>query len=275
MNNLKIVVDKRLKNIYFPIEDRVISKNIEKSGSWEESDVLWLLENISEGMKCVNVGANVGYFTMLLSNLVKDTGEVYAFEPVKHINKILQLNVNSLKYKNVKIFNKALGNCNKKINMYINYKNCGASTCFNPNKILNIFTNFFTKKSKIQIVDMCTLDSLLSNNKIDFILIDAEGFDIFILEGAKKILKNNNLIVVFEFTPTLLDKICPEYLKILNDVMDMGYSLHALLNTEILVIRDQINQNDIFKIMSCMNKRKTQHINLTFKKNNLRGDVYA
>ena len=58
----------------------VMAPIINLDGIWEMIEVKWLKENVRPGDSCINVGANVGYFAILISQLTGEQGSVFAFE---------------------------------------------------------------------------------------------------------------------------------------------------------------------------------------------------
>ena len=61
--------------------DRVISERIFKDGYWEPFETSILISSLREGYSFLDVGANIGYFTILAASLVGPSGFVYAFFP--------------------------------------------------------------------------------------------------------------------------------------------------------------------------------------------------
>ena len=76
-------------------------------------------EYIDEGDIVVDIGGHVGSSMIPLRDLVGDSGSVIVFEAVPILTRYLQETVDINKFKNVKIENKAVGNKNKNINLYV------------------------------------------------------------------------------------------------------------------------------------------------------------
>jgi hypothetical protein len=58
----------------------VMAPIINRDGIWEKNEVKWLKENVRPCDSCINVGANVEYFAILMSQLTGKQGSVFAFE---------------------------------------------------------------------------------------------------------------------------------------------------------------------------------------------------
>lgn len=139
---------------------------------------------LKTGDVVIDIGANIGYYTRLASNLVGNEGSVLAFEPMPAALRLLRMNCAELL--NVTIFPMALCDTVGVGTFYIR-KNGDTSSLNN------------TSGAKALQVKMSTADDILMKYKrIDFIKIDVEGFEMDVLNGAKKILDTYRPIVYFE-----------------------------------------------------------------------------
>ncbi len=66
---------------HLPDADRMVSGDIQKAGYWEFAESMALLSLVRPGMTVVDAGANLGYYSVLLSQSLQPSGQVYAFEP--------------------------------------------------------------------------------------------------------------------------------------------------------------------------------------------------
>ena len=136
---------------------------------------------VKKGDVCLDVGANFGWYTTLLSQLCGG-GEVHAFEPMPDIFGELKHNWTLAgEPKNVRLNNLALGDEAKMIDIH-RFTNLSSG-----------FSSFSTDgKGEYETfsVPMVTLDSYLKENKvgnIDFMKIDVEGAELMFLHGALKL----------------------------------------------------------------------------------------
>ena len=75
---------------------------------WEETETHWFVQSIRPGDVVVDLGANVGYYTILRGKLVGEIGRVYAFEPDPVGFEILRRNVRLNGLHNVVLEQKAV-----------------------------------------------------------------------------------------------------------------------------------------------------------------------
>jgi len=149
---------------------------------------------------CMDVGANFGYYSILLSKLIGKEGIVFAFEPAQYQVKRLEKNSELNNCKNLVIIDKAVGDKTTKVNFY-EYPPFstleGHSSC-EKEALEHLENNRYLKKRVQQI----TLDDFIINKNlktIDFIKMDIEGSEIKCLEGSKNIIKKFRPIIIFEF----------------------------------------------------------------------------
>jgi FkbM family methyltransferase len=74
-------------------QDRFVSRRIRAEGIWEPFETSLVLRLLRPGDVCVDVGANVGYFSVLAASVVGAQGAVFAFEPDPDNYRLLQANV--------------------------------------------------------------------------------------------------------------------------------------------------------------------------------------
>jgi tRNA G26 N,N-dimethylase Trm1 len=94
------------KLIVNPIDP--IGKSLMTAGIWENETTLFFKNFIKQGMRVVDIGANIGYYTILFSLLVGKKGEVYAFEPDDRYYNMLLKNIKMNNIANVVAENVAI-----------------------------------------------------------------------------------------------------------------------------------------------------------------------
>jgi FkbM family methyltransferase len=212
--------------------------------------------SIKEGDTVIDIGANIGYYTLLFAKWVGPTGKVYAFEPEPTNFQLLEKNVKANNYKNITIFQKAVSDKNDKLSFYISDESSAANQLFKPQKF-----------SQIIDVDSVKLDECLPiDEKIDFIKLDIQGAEGTAIKGMNSILKNNsNTVIMQEWWPDAIKKYgmdSDEHLKILEK---LGYSFY-----EIDGQNDKTNPITINQLMQKYPNEFFEDINLLCKKKLMR-----
>ncbi len=158
-----------------------------KSGTYEEALYNFLEKHIKDKETLIDIGAALGYYTLLFSKAAGNKGKIYAFEAEKKAFSYLKKNVLLNNLSNVKIFNLAVD------------QNEGESY-FVESCDLNIGTwggHISRKKTNLK-VKTCCLDDF-DFKKVDWIKLDVDGNEFKILKGMRNLIKKSkNLKLIME-----------------------------------------------------------------------------
>lgn len=163
---------------------KVCSTNIEfwetfNNGNWEKETFKILEDNISQTDIIVDIGAWIGPISLYLANKVK---QCYAFEPDPTAYLVLKenLKLNTNNIKNVKIFNKAITADGNDIDLFSRFSfGDSGSSILERVKSTNIMI-----KAKSRSFSSFVISEKIK--QLDFIKIDIEGGEFFILPSMKK-----------------------------------------------------------------------------------------
>jgi FkbM family methyltransferase len=173
-----------------PIGGRGLENDIYYFGTYEHGTLSILKKNLCEGDIFFDIGANIGWISCVVSGFVGKSGKVYAFEPHPRIYEIFKNNIKINNINNIFTYNIALGSKIYKTKIYdIPNMNRGSASLISPTGI---------KKDGFKI-NVTTIDSLIENGQIPIpklIKIDVEGFELKVLKGAKKLLKNSQAPII-------------------------------------------------------------------------------
>jgi len=166
---------------------------------------------VQSGNTVLDIGANIGYFTLIFAKHVGNTGKVFAFEPEPRNFELLRKNIQINEYNNVVLENRIVSEKNEKIKLYLSENNAGMH---------RIYPSHFCSENFVELQSV-SLDEYFKNNpyanKIDFIKLDAEGSELGILQGMKNILNLNKKLKIFlEFVPSCIKEYGSNPERILN-----------------------------------------------------------
>lgn len=99
--------------------DRYIGRSIQEYGEFSELEADIFRQIVKEGDSVIEVGANIGTHTLVLSNLCKDSGKVIAFEPQRVVYQTLCANIALNSKTNVFAYQQALSDKNGYLNIPI------------------------------------------------------------------------------------------------------------------------------------------------------------
>lgn len=161
-------------------------------------------------MAVIDIGANIGYLTMLLASLVTASGLVVAVEPNPENVKLLEASRRVNAFDQVLIIQAAAGRETGLLALNVSHSN--GMTGELPDDVNAVFAS--------RPVPCFALDSILpSDRKFDFVKIDTEGAELNALIGLSKTIDRDRPVIVSEFSPATLPGISgcngPEYLRFL------------------------------------------------------------
>lgn len=162
--------------------------------------------DLKEGV-FIDIGANLGKYTIMMASRLKRLGSVVSIEPEPHTIELLKQNVKLNKLKNVFVIGKACSSKNGKEILYLE-----GTTYSGGLHSLKKDCNHVNQMK----IDVEKLDSIISRLKIkrvDLIKIDTEGTEFDVLSGAQKILKDFHPKIICECAKIESEKKVRDLLK--------------------------------------------------------------
>lgn len=211
----------------------------------EENLTDFIIGNIKKGWTVIDIGANHGYYTLLLSELVGESGKVYSFEPTPSTVEILEKNARNKN--NIIIEQKAVWSENTIIDFtdfgqgfsaYNSYSD--ESTWKDTEKSIN------TKKIKVAAIK---IDDYFRENNIkpDFIKLDVEGAELNSLHGMKEFLEKNSTIISVEFWVNKLWNKKNE--EIISFMKELRYSPYEILPGQTVPFKNKKFKHDYVNVI--------------------------
>ena len=198
----------------------LVGWNVHFFGSYEPEVRDAIKRWLPPGAVAVDVGANVGWHTLLMAGCVGVNGRVCAFEPNDSTRARLEAGVSGNGLTHVSIDPRALSD------------RCGWSG-FSAPDAGHVWdgTGHLVEGSAEGGVACVTLDAFVAEqglDRVDFIKIDVEGWELSVLRGAKATLRERRPVLVFEFDPAYVAR-CGGSAAALDEVLTDGrYALFLL-----------------------------------------------
>ncbi len=159
----------------------------------------------------LDVGANIGWMSLIFAECVGANGAVYAFEPSAKIYGYLEQLADQRSQ--IKPICKAVSNTNDDV--------------FFENEAASNLSHIAQEPSKSgELVECITIDEFMCSNnipRVDFIKVDAEGHDVEVLKGANETLDQHSPIVMFEALGSL-------ELKSIISLLDKKFLIYRIFN---------------------------------------------
>lgn len=162
-------------------------------GAYERGIINFLDKNVlSKDMIAFDIGANIGHHSLFFASRVK---QVYSFEPYAKVRSLLEEKMSTNRIANVEIIPLGLSNQAQTLEYFEPTEHNSGTGSFQP--------EYSAKNRRTGILlELITGDAFVqqkSIGRIDFVKIDVEGFEHFVLEGMKTSLQTNRPIVMIEF----------------------------------------------------------------------------
>jgi FkbM family methyltransferase len=191
---------------------------------YEENEIEILKKIVKKGDVVLDIGANIGYYTLFFAKLVGKEGTVFAFEPSPDNFTLLKKNIEINGYSNVILEQKAVSNKTEKVKLYLSSDNPGAHRIYNSHD----------GRTSVEIDAICLDDYFKEyDRKIDFIKMDIQGSEWAAIQGMIMLLqKNKNIKGMTEFAPIWLKRAGVEPEQYLKLLLKYGFKLFNIDNQE-------------------------------------------
>jgi FkbM family methyltransferase len=157
----------------------------------DAAEIGWIRRLVRSRNNVLDIGANIGFYTCLLSDLVGADGQVHAFEP--DATNFKHLSAMAGHRSNVTLVPKAVSDHSRKLLIYTS-----------PKLNVDHRTYEFRNYKQAIAVDGVSIDDYLGNgrSRIDFIKMDIQGYELNALRGMERtIAANPDMVILSEFWP--------------------------------------------------------------------------
>ncbi len=178
---------------------------------------------IRPGMTVIDIGAHIGYYTRIFSELVGPTGRVLAFEAEPENFNLLRAHVSGAKYRNVEVLPYAVADRAGKLLLHLS-----------PGHTNHSLVDGYTDSKGANEVETVPLDPFLAGrgiDRVDFVKIDVEGAEPLVLAGMREtIARSPHLAMLVELNPIALRAGGNEPDALARSLENAGFRLLASLN---------------------------------------------
>lgn len=237
------------QKIFVDTRDISIAPHILLDGYWEMWITKVFMDTIKEGMTVIEVGSNIGYYTLLAASQIGANGRLYAFEANSHVFEILFQNmaVNGF-LDRATLINKAVSDKSEKLKFHKLKRYHGSSSIV---ELSQEFLNQYMDEIETIEVEATSLDEYFAakDTRIDIIKIDAEGSEALIFKGMGRILESNpDVKIICEFAPGLISGTGKDPKDFLEEIISYGFKLKIIGTDSNLV---DISMGELLAIHHC------------------------
>jgi FkbM family methyltransferase len=209
------LVTVRNQQMYIPL--RFVDRYVKRP--YEPLTTRLFLEALRPGSIVLDVGAHIGFFSLIAATLIRPTGKVFAFEPAPDNFEILRRNVDLNGYGNVVPIQKAVDATSGE-RMFLLAESSDSHSFFKHPLSA-------TKSSRP--VSCVAIDEFLAGYVIDVVKLDVEGGEPAAIQGMKSTLRrNSNLTLLAEINPFCLMRAGYTAREYIDMLTDLGFTLELV-----------------------------------------------
>ncbi len=207
-----------LKMYVHEFGDQFVSKTIQEKGVWEPYETELIYRALKSDSCFVDVGANIGYYTVVASSCIGPQGKIIAFEPEPKNFELLSQNTQLNNIDNVLCVNAGLSDQNGSAKIFLSENNWGDH---------QIYDAGLERQSTI--IQLYNGDQFLSDKleKIDVLKVDTQGAEYQVLSGLQQTIQQSlpDIKMVIEFWPFGLRKSGSHAHKLLDLLLSFELSM--------------------------------------------------
>ncbi len=206
-------------SLYVRTPDRLIAALLCKYSFASSLEVETYRARIKPGMIVLDIGANVGVFTLLFSGLAGEKGHVLAFEPDPSNFRLLEKSAAENGRGNIICRQAAVSDKNGAVKLFISEENCGDHRIYDCGD----------GRGCVEVEAVSIDETLGTGARADFIKMDIQGAEYLAVLGMAATVKNSpGLTMLCEFSPGLLRKSGGSPEALLQKLEEYGFSLKYL-----------------------------------------------
>lgn len=200
----------------------LIQQTILLEGIWDPSLTAFFRDNLKPGDVFVDVGAHVGYFTLLAAQRVSTLGTVLSIEPNPLAVEKLRRHVERSRLSNVLVAHTACADSYGQVRLYLHTES--------NSSMASLSARNATSGSAVD-VRCTTVDDLCRErglDRVNLVKIDVEGTELAVLRGMRRLLREVRPVIVLELEPHLLAAFETTKASVLGFLADHDYGVAPL-----------------------------------------------
>ncbi len=198
--------------LLLPAGDQVITRVLQNGGVWETQETAYLIMTLLPGQTFVDIGAHVGYFSVLASKRLGPTGTVIAFEPEARNLDLLERNLWRNGCGNAVVVPHACSDRSEALSLVLDEENRGA--------------HYLVPPGHGDVAVSCVRPDQVLPDAVDVVKIDAQGYDHEVVSGLSRTWTAcPDLVIMVELSYGELDRRGIEPVVVLGGYEEMGFEL--------------------------------------------------
>jgi len=210
--------------LFVDLADSHIGLNV-VSGTYEPDEREFILSNLKPGDVALDIGSNIGFFSILMAGQVGPEGRVYAFEPLPRNASLLERSVAENKFEHrLSVVRAAVGDHEHTLELIspVTTNNWGGP-------YLRTGDTSVPPEHETTMVRVIRLDEFPLRRPVSFIKIDAEGAELLALRGGCNLLQTERPTILAELNPSQLAAVSNgSATELIAELRAIGYTAYPL-----------------------------------------------
>lgn len=206
--------------MYVHVGDVGVGKQLFLDGQFEPSETRLVERLLRPGMVVVDIGAHVGYYSLLAAKAVGDTGKVFSFEPEPRNFALLQRNIELNGLQNVTAVRKGVSDRTGPMELHVDRVNQGGHSLYQ-----------LGEGTESIVIDLTSLDDYFADIDltVDFIKMDIQQAEPLAFKGMGELLKRQKAVrILTEIEPPELRKSGIDPQEFLDNLCKLGFRLFSV-----------------------------------------------
>ena len=208
--------------LYVRLNDHFIGASIAEQKIYEVHVTQTVRELLQPGCTFLDIGANIGYFSMLAASCLQNKGRIIAFEPVEQNRELFNLSVQANEFQNIDLYPYAVSDREQTFALDIGGRNSNS-------RIISAEQGALNKP----VVTAVPLDNFLHDlTALDVVKIDIEGAEPLAIQGMRALIEKFQPHIITEFSPEMITQTSQvEPVTYLNLLVELGYTLQIITDS--------------------------------------------
>jgi FkbM family methyltransferase len=225
-----------------------------QNNSMYEPETFMAVEHILKpGDTFIDIGTHIGFFSLVASRMVGESGKVLSFElnPTNYEHLLAHINMNEIQ--NIVPHNWAVSNKSGPTQFYNNIDNDGGHSLWDCGK--HGFNEKSRKSPEVRPAYCIALDDYIKDGNVRLIKIDTEGAEVSVLSGMKQLLQRCKPVVIAEINDFGLEQMGTSEKELRSLMNDLGYECWSLElpKPKKLNYGERIHSQNVYNVMFTTN----------------------